>query len=307
MSCTICNHPDRQAIDQALAAGSATLVALGQQYGLSTSALHRHKAHLKAKVSRAQDQLQENLRQGCIFWLSQALAMAMQTAKTAQAEGNSKIVLKALAQGTRLVTIILKQDLHLDDRLIYEILANPQWTSRDSLLPDDPGLMALGRQSLAETLSSPCPETPAEAPSSASPEERALMQQFLQVLASDLAPQTSTEIRKLETEKQISKREKSGKLSGKTPFRKVTNEENQEDKYYEKIAGMMDLVSLAGPASLHTRNSKLETLLANSNPIPGDKPLSEYIYEQSLRANLDAKNGLCHAPKSGKGAPHQAI
>ena len=118
MPCTICQHPQRQEIDQALIAGSSTLAALGQEYGLSTSALHRHKAHLQAKVNRAQDQLQDNLRQGCIFWLSQALEMTMQTAKAAQAEGNGKIVLQAVSQVTRLIKIILKQDLHLDDRVI---------------------------------------------------------------------------------------------------------------------------------------------------------------------------------------------
>ncbi len=131
MSCTICQHPQRPEIDQALIAGSATLAALGQQYNLSTSALHRHKAHLQAKVGRAQGQLQDNLRQGCLFWLTQALEMTMQTAQTAQAEGNGRLVLRALAQGTRLVTILLKQEFPLDDRVVYEILASPQWTAQD--------------------------------------------------------------------------------------------------------------------------------------------------------------------------------
>ncbi len=170
MPCTICNHPKRHEIDQALIAGSSTLAALGQEYGLSTSALHRHKAHLQAKVSRAKDQLQDNLRQGCIFWLSQALEMTMQTAKAAQAEGNGKIVLQAVSQGTRLIKIILKQDLHLDDRVIYAILASPGWSTQAALLPDDPRIMAMGRQSLAETLSSPCPETTAASPSPVSQE-----------------------------------------------------------------------------------------------------------------------------------------
>ena len=39
MSCTICNHPKRQEIDQALLAGSASLNALCKEHGLSTSAL----------------------------------------------------------------------------------------------------------------------------------------------------------------------------------------------------------------------------------------------------------------------------
>ena len=64
MPCTICQHPKRQAIDQALITGSATLAALSQEYGLSTSALHRHKAHLQAKVNRAKDQLQDQSAPG---------------------------------------------------------------------------------------------------------------------------------------------------------------------------------------------------------------------------------------------------
>ena len=75
MPCTICQHPKHQEIDQALVAGSATLAALSQQYNLSTSALHRHKAHLQAKVGRAKSKLVDYLQQNCIFWLSQALEM----------------------------------------------------------------------------------------------------------------------------------------------------------------------------------------------------------------------------------------
>ena len=138
MPCTICNHPKRPEIDQALIAGSSTLAALGQEYGLSTSALHRHKAHLLAKVSRAKDQLQDNLRQGCIFWLSQALEMTMQTAKAAQAEGNGKIVLQAVSQD-HLIKIILKQDLHLDDGLYMKSWPPPTGPPRPPSSPATPG------------------------------------------------------------------------------------------------------------------------------------------------------------------------
>ena len=88
----------------------------------------------------------------------------MQTAKAAQAEGNGKLVLQALRQGTRFITIILKQDLHLDDRVVYEILASPQWSTQASLLPHDPNIIAMSRQSLAGALSSPCPETAPPSP-----------------------------------------------------------------------------------------------------------------------------------------------
>ncbi len=225
MSCTICQHPQRREIDQALIAGSSTLTALSQEYGLSTSALHRHKAHLQAKVTRAQDQLQDNLRQGCLFWLSRALEMSMQTAEAAQAEGNSKVVLQAIQQGTRLIGIILKQDFQPDLETVYRILASPQWAAQDSLLPNDPQILAAKRQTLTGTLLSPCPDTPAAPQSPASLEDLDLFQENLLALAQPAA-QPQTENRKLATANRLAKKwEKSGKSPGKTSLTKDNTEE----------------------------------------------------------------------------------
>jgi hypothetical protein len=237
MSCSICQHPKRPDIDQTLIAGSVTLAALSQEYGLSTSALHRHKAHLEAKVSRGQAQLQDNLRQGYIFQLSQFLEMAMQTAQAAQAEGNFKLVLQAIGHGTRLIKIILKQDFPLDSRLVYEILASPQWANQASLLPNDPQILAAGRQALAGTFSSPCPETEA-APDSPNPlEDLESFTETLLNLAQQVAPLT-TASQNLETENHLfRKREKSGKLPGKTSLRKDNNVLNQNDNLINEIAG----------------------------------------------------------------------
>ncbi len=249
MSCTVCNHPQRQVIDQALVTGSTTLTALSQQYNLSTSALHRHKAHLQAKVNGAKDQLQDNLRQGCLFWLSQAAEMAMQTAKAAQAEGNGRLVLQAIQQGTRLINLILKQDLHLDDKVVYQILASPQWAAQDSLLPHDPQVLAASRQSLAGTLLSPCPDTAAAPPSPVSQEDLDLLQQLLPgltltekngagVLPVNSCPDPKHTNRKLGTKNRLFKQwEKSGKLPGKASLVKENNKENQADKLKEKNIG----------------------------------------------------------------------
>ena len=213
MPCTVCQHPKRRDIDQALITGSATLAALSQEYGLSTSALHRHKAHLQANVNQAKAQLQDHLRQGCIFWLSQALEMSMQTARTAQAEGNGKVVLQAIRQGTRLINIILKQDLQMDDRIVYEIMASPQWSTQAGLLPSDARILSGSRQALTGILSTPCPETAAQPLSSNPLEDLDLLQQAFSGLVSQPAP----------APKHPQPRDKSGKVPGKTPFRKDNN------------------------------------------------------------------------------------
>ena len=54
MNCSVCNHPERPAIDQALV-GGATLAAVSKKYNLSTSALDRHKAHLRARSPSGQN------------------------------------------------------------------------------------------------------------------------------------------------------------------------------------------------------------------------------------------------------------
>jgi hypothetical protein len=295
MPCTICNNPKRQEIDQALVAGSATLTALGQQYGLSTSALHRHKAHLQAKVSRAKDRLLDNLRQGCLFWLSQAVEMTMQTAQAAQAEGNGKVVLQAVSQGTRLITIILKQDLPLDDRLVYDILASPQWTSQPSLLPHNPEILSRSRQALSETLSTPCPEgtAPPSFPDSPVNLDLDALQTLFPTLVQHPARKPQTDNRKLKTKNHFCKREKSGKLPGNSECFIDEVEEYRLVELEKKIA-QLDLEALTRDLPPRAANEKLEVIfeeLYNSIPIPKDKPLSEYLHEQSLKAHQDKNNG----------------
>jgi hypothetical protein len=264
MNCSVCGHPDRQAIDQALITGAATLDALGKQYDLSTSALHRHKAHLQAKVSRAKGRLQDNLMQSCLFWLVQALEMSMQTAAAAQAEGNHRIVLQALAQGARLLKILLKQDLPLDDRLVYDLLTSPQWAAENGFLPHDPQILAAGRRVLAGQFGSECPDT----------EPTPATEFFRADLASPTAPRAP-----------IAKREKGGKSPGKTTPANHNTKNNQADKLYDKIAGM-NRSCLSGQAPLGPPKSKFEAALRELDklgPIPNDIPLSAYLYEQSLR------------------------
>lgn len=49
--CTVCDHPERQAIDAALAASSERSIA--KQWSLSPAAVHRHKVrHVQATVAR---------------------------------------------------------------------------------------------------------------------------------------------------------------------------------------------------------------------------------------------------------------
>lgn len=54
-SCTVCSHTKHQEIDERLAAGQTSNVALSSEFGVTETSLRRHKtAHLPALLAKAQ-------------------------------------------------------------------------------------------------------------------------------------------------------------------------------------------------------------------------------------------------------------
>lgn len=51
--CTVCNHESRVVIDRLIGTGTVTLRNLAEQFGLSTTALHRHQDHVVQAVRRS--------------------------------------------------------------------------------------------------------------------------------------------------------------------------------------------------------------------------------------------------------------
>ena len=160
MKCTVCNHSRSRAIDLALLAGK-TLRALKQQFGLSRSALHRHKNHILEKVDRAEARIAKNLRLGYLFQLNAYNKAAAATVAAAQDEGNFRLTLQAANSGTRIITAMARFEVDLDRETTYRLLTAPEYVQPDCLLPGDPHILAGPRQTLARSLSSDCPETAA--------------------------------------------------------------------------------------------------------------------------------------------------
>ena len=158
MSCTVCNHPQRQAIDLALLDRTATLAQLSRQHHLSQSALHRHKQHLLKKMASTQNRFQNSLREGCLVILYSFLERMMSITQTAAAAGNARQVLQAVRQGVGIVKFMHKLDLNFDPDTVYRLLDSPQWADQGSLLPTDLKFSAGSRQALADNLLAPCPE-----------------------------------------------------------------------------------------------------------------------------------------------------
>jgi hypothetical protein len=253
MPCTVCTHNQLKDIDCALLTG-ATLISLSNLYGLSKSALHRHKTHLLAKMVQVEKRFRENLRLGILLHLNTCLERSERTAQAAEAEGNYRLVLQADRAAIRILKHIDKMDIQLDQDTVYRLQAAPEWIQQGSLLPTDPQFLAAANQFLADRLVAPCPEPDAAAdleetstsvpatqdlhsePETISLDQQlAVLERIFPSLTHTHSPQLRTQDLELRT--LFEGWEKSGKLPGNTPPKELNIKYNQLYMSDKKITG----------------------------------------------------------------------
>ena len=163
MKCTVCRHPQLSAIDLALLAGH-TLESLHHQYGVSVSAVQRHKNHLKEKMRRARERLENSRKQDSLLKLSALLDHVQRGVEAAAAEGDTDKVFKGCQIGSRIIHQINKMDVPLDLGTVYRLVSSPGFASQDGILPAGPQIIADLHQALAASAFSPCPDNPTKYP-----------------------------------------------------------------------------------------------------------------------------------------------
>jgi hypothetical protein len=284
MPCSICQHPKRQEIDQAFIAGSATLTALSQAHSLSTSALHRHKQHLLKKIAAAQNRFQEILREGYLFILYEFLTMIHRAARTAEAEGNERLFLQAVRQGTNIMKFMAKLDSSLSPDTVHRLLASPQWAEQGSLLPTDPQFVDRSPQALADSLFPPCPEpSDQDQPLAAGPMAEAVLAELAGLNPEQLQDLLAglSQSRGICNHDQVpAKREKGGKKPGKT---------TSMEKYsmnFQTVSGSEKSTEKNSNLSF-TQNSGLST--QNLSDLPGYSCCFIDDDEQTRMDELDKK------------------
>jgi hypothetical protein len=232
--CIICGYNQVKDVDRALLTG-ATLTSLSQKNGFTTSALHRHQEHLMQKMAQAQREFHDSLRQGLFCKLNLVMEMVLGVVRGARAGEDFKLFLQASREFTRLISLMIKMDVHLGPEMIYCLMSSPQWDLQDNLLPNAFQTLAATRQTLKVNLFASCPEPepepdpvpaqpPTPEPKNAKPETPDLIfsPETLPAWpgrAQDLAPKPEPENWQLTTGTfPKNQRETSAKLARKTPF-----------------------------------------------------------------------------------------
>ena len=125
--CTVCSHPEREVIDQALVDGdSARKVAA--KYRVSDDAVTRHRnSHLPATLAKAQEAKEVTQADGL---LDRLLGLTKETAdilREAREGGDNELALKAIARAEKQIELQAKLLGELKDGHTVNILVTPEW------------------------------------------------------------------------------------------------------------------------------------------------------------------------------------
>ncbi len=128
--CTLCSHEDREEIDAALVLGRPSR-ELAEQYGLSGSAVRRHRLdHLSAALARVAAARQEAGPSSALDRLEELRQRAMKVLDSADEEGKASLSLAAIREVRSLVELIAKITGELDERAqvaVVNVQTSEEW------------------------------------------------------------------------------------------------------------------------------------------------------------------------------------
>jgi len=98
-TCTICHHPERDAINASLVGGIGTYRRLAALYGVSTSALHRHRTdHLPEVLTRARSLDEIATAESLADQVRALRGRTLRILAQAETDGDSKTQLSAIRE-----------------------------------------------------------------------------------------------------------------------------------------------------------------------------------------------------------------
>ena len=126
-SCTICQHPQREALDLALVGGAA-LSETAALFRVSSDAVSRHKAnHLPAKLVLAQEASEVAEADDLLDQVRDLQARTLAILEASEASREHRTALSAIREARSNLELLAKLLGELDERPVVNVLVSPQW------------------------------------------------------------------------------------------------------------------------------------------------------------------------------------
>ena len=126
-SCTVCEHPEKDAIDQALV-GSASNRSVASIYDVSEAAVRRHKAnHLPAKLAMAEQAAEVVEADNLLAQVGDLQRRALAILDKAEEAGELRTALSAIREARGNLELLAKLLGELDERPVVNLNISPEW------------------------------------------------------------------------------------------------------------------------------------------------------------------------------------
>jgi hypothetical protein len=125
--CTVCDHPQRHGIDEALVS-STPYRSVAKRFGLSESSVYRHKSeHLPAHLLKAKEVEEVTQADELLDQVRNLQAHALDILERAEKAGDLRTALAAISQARGNLELLGKLAGELDDRPVVNVLVSPEW------------------------------------------------------------------------------------------------------------------------------------------------------------------------------------
>jgi len=129
-TCTVCSHPEREAIDRALVEDQSTGKLAGRYRTLDERAIRRHRSnHLPAALVRAREAEEVSRADDLLAQVRSLQDRALTILGRAEDSGDLRTALGAIREARGNLELLAKLLGELDERPQLNILVSPEWVA----------------------------------------------------------------------------------------------------------------------------------------------------------------------------------
>jgi hypothetical protein len=149
--CSICEHEKVEEINKALLEG-VSLRDLAGRYSVSKTALHRHKEHIPANLTKAKEAQEVTKADSLLDQVIELRDKALSILAKAEQAGDLRTALQGVREAKGCLELLARLQGELQEQATVNILINPQWLSLRTVILEVLDRYPEARQAVARAL-----------------------------------------------------------------------------------------------------------------------------------------------------------
>jgi len=127
MKCTVCNHPEGFAINEAIIVEGKSNRAIAIQYDVSKDAIQRHKAHIPELLLKAREDMDAYDAGAILAKIRDLEEETLEQLQGAKGDSDRRYVLAAIREQRGNLELVSRISKLISDAPVVNVVTNPQW------------------------------------------------------------------------------------------------------------------------------------------------------------------------------------